>query len=45
MYRFKQLIGNKVQARTMDRQAREVGIKCLVMNKMTALGMSLTIKC
>ena len=45
MYRFKQLLGNKVQARTMDRQAREIGIKCLIMNKMTALGMPETIMC
>jgi len=45
MYRFKQLLGNKVQARTIGRQAREIGIKCLIMNKMTALGMPATIKC
>ena len=45
MYRFKQLLGNKVQARTMDRQAREIGIKCLIMNKITMLGMPTTIKC
>jgi hypothetical protein len=39
MYRFKQLLGDKVLARTPDRQAREIGIKCLVINKMNQLGM------
>lgn len=39
MFRFKQLLGPKVQARTCHRQAREVGIKCLVINKMNQLGM------
>ena len=39
MYRFKQLLGDKVQARTPKRQAREIGIKCLAINKMNQLGM------
>jgi len=45
MFRFKQLLGAGVQAQTMPRQAREVGIKCLIMNKMTALGMPVTVRC
>lgn len=39
MFRFKQLLGAKIQARTSDRQAREIGIKCFVINKMNQLGM------
>lgn len=39
MFRFKQLFGDKVQARKMSRQAVEIGIKCLAMNKITSLGM------
>ena len=45
MFRFKQLMGNQVQARTIETQAREIGIKCLIMNKLTALGMPVTIRC
>jgi len=41
MYRFKQLLGDRVQSRTIDRQSREIGIKCLILNKMTQLGMPL----
>lgn len=43
MFRFKQILGGAVQARTFDRQAREIGVKCLVMNKMTGLGMPVTV--
>lgn len=39
MFRFKQLLGTNIMARTVKRQAKEVGIKCLVINKMTDLGM------
>lgn len=39
MFRFKQLAGADVKARTADRQSREIGIKCLIINKMTQLGM------
>lgn len=39
MYRFKQLLSGHVQAKTMDRQSREIGIKCSILNKMTRLGM------
>jgi hypothetical protein len=43
MFRFKQLMGASVQAQTFDRQSREIGIKCLVVNKMTKLGMPVTV--
>ena len=39
MFRFKQFVGARVSARTIARQAREIGIKCLILNKMTQLGM------
>jgi len=39
MYRMKQLMGDHVQARTIERQSREIGIKCSILNKMTQLGM------
>lgn len=42
MFRFKQLLGASVQAQTMVRQAREIGIKCLIINKMTGLGMPIS---
>lgn len=42
MFRFKQLMGSRIQARTIDRQAREIGIKCLIINKMTQLGMPIS---
>lgn len=39
MFRFKQLLGDKVMARTFERQAIEIGIKCMIINKMNQLGM------
>lgn len=42
MFRFKQLLGGHLQARTMARQSREIGIKCLIMNKVTQLGMPIS---
>ena len=39
MFRFKQLLGDKVMARTLERQAKEIGIKCLAINMMNQLGM------
>jgi len=44
MWRFKQLLGDRVQARTMAAQSREIGIKCLVMNKMNQLGMPVVLR-
>ena len=39
MFRFKQILGNQVDARTIERQSREIGIKCSILNKMNQLGM------
>ena len=39
MFRFKQLLGNQVDGRTIERQSREIGIKCAILNKMSLLGM------
>lgn len=39
MFRFKQLVGDKVSARTLLRQATEIGIKCQIINQITQLGM------
>lgn len=39
MFRFKQLLGDKVMARTLERQAKEIGIKCIAINTMNQLGM------
>lgn len=44
MFRFKQLFGAKVRARTCKTQATEVGIKCLILNKMNQLGMPDTVR-
>ena len=45
MFRFKHLLGNRLQARTMARQSREISIKCIIMNKMTPLGMPISEPC
>jgi hypothetical protein len=42
MFRFKQLLGDKVQARTFERQKTEIGIKCRMINKINKLGMPVT---
>ncbi len=39
MYRYKTLIGDKLQARKLERQAREAFIGCVALNRMTHLGM------
>lgn len=39
MYRIKQLLGSSLRSRTMDRQSTEARVKCLVINRMTKLGM------
>jgi len=39
MFRFKQLLGDKVIARTFERQVKEIGIKCFAINKINQLGM------
>jgi len=44
MFRFKQLLGDRVSARTIERQVTEIAIKCFAMNKMTQLGMPVSYK-
>jgi hypothetical protein len=39
MYRFKQLLGRTLDARTFENQCTEAFIKCNAMNRMTSLGM------
>jgi len=39
MFRFKQLLGDKVMARTFERQFKEISIKCFAINKINQLGM------
>jgi IS5 family transposase len=39
MFRLKTIFGNKLSARTFDSQATEAFIRCVALNKMTALGM------
>jgi ribosomal protein S8E len=39
MYRIKQLTGSSLRSRSFDRQRTEAYVKCLVINKMTKLGM------
>jgi Transposase DDE domain len=39
MYRIKQLTGNTLRSRTMEAQRTEAYIKCMIINKMTKLGM------
>ncbi len=43
-YRYKQIIGSKLKARKFSRQKTESRIGCIVLNKMTSLGMSDSIK-
>jgi len=42
MFRFKTLLGNRVSARTMERQASEVALKCKIINIFNQLGMPMT---
>lgn len=39
MYRIKQLTGDKLRSRKWEKQSVEAQVKCLVVNKMTRLGM------
>ena len=40
MYRIKQLTGGNLRSREWERQFVEAYVKCLVINKMTGLGMA-----
>ncbi len=39
MFRFKKLLGTNISARTNNRQSREIGIKCSIINKINQLAM------
>ena len=39
MFRFKQIVGDRLRARTFERQKREAMIGVNIINRMTALGM------
>jgi hypothetical protein len=39
MFRYKTIIGRRLHARTLPNQRTEAKIGCVVLNKMTALGM------
>lgn len=42
MFRYKKIFGDTLKNRTFDNQATEAFIRCLVLNKMTQLGMPLS---
>ena len=42
MYRYKTILGDKILARTFQNQQAEVRIGCLILNKMTKLGMPIS---
>jgi hypothetical protein len=44
MYRYKQIIGDKLKSRKIENQTTEVKIACKVLNKMAALGMPVSVK-
>ncbi|MBU0606306.1 MAG: hypothetical protein KKI08_00415 [Armatimonadetes bacterium] len=39
MFRFKQIVGDRLRARTFERQKREAMIGVAIINRMTTLGM------
>ena len=39
MFRFKQIVGDRLRARTFERQKREAMIGVTIINRMTTLGM------
>lgn len=39
MYRYKTIFGGELKSRTIEMQEKEVKIKCIVLNRMTQLGM------
>ena len=44
MFRYKTILGDKLQSRTYERQCIETLLSCKILNKMTALGMPVSIK-
>jgi transposase len=44
MFRYKTIVGRRLQARTLRNQQSEAKIGCTVLNRMTALGMPVTVR-
>ena len=44
VFRYKTIIGRRLQARTMPNQRTETKIGCTVLNRMTRLGMPVSIQ-
>lgn len=44
MYRYKTVIGRRLHARTLPNQNTEAKIGCNVLNRMTSLGMPISIR-
>ena len=44
MYRYKTLIGRRLHARTLSNQKTEAKIGCSVINRMTRLGMPVSVR-
>ena len=44
MYRYKTIIGRRLHARTLPNQRTEAKIACNVLNKMTGLGMPISVR-
>jgi len=44
MFRYKTILGDKLQSRTFDRQCTEALLSCKILNKMTTCGMPQSIK-
>ena len=42
MYRFKQVLGDKLCSRSLESQQTEVKVKCMILNEMASLGMPLS---
>ena len=44
MYRYKTIIGQRLQGRTLPNQKTEAKIGCSVLNQMTRLGMPISVR-
>jgi hypothetical protein len=44
MYRYKTIIGRRLHARTLPNQRTEAKIACNVLNRMTSLGMPISVR-
>ena len=44
MYRYKTIIGRRLHARTLPNQQTEAKIACNALNKMTGLGMPISVR-